>query len=91
MGTLEILIIVITVGISYGFGCLCGYQSAKRYYSKNIDLRGYRVSEAFAFFLKREIYRHEGDIARAKDELEFLKTKGIVAPDLPLDRWIKVK
>jgi hypothetical protein len=48
--------------------------------------------EALAYYLAKEILRHEKDIVRAKRDLETLMLKGIKIPDastISPDEWIE--
>lgn len=49
-------------------------------------------AEALAYFLVKEIKRHQKDICRAFDDLEKLSAKGIAIPDfnsVDADAWIE--
>ncbi len=49
-------------------------------------------AEALAFFLVKEIKRHNKDISRAFDDLQKLRIKGIAIPSfdsIDVDAWIE--
>ena len=45
--------------------------------------------EALAFYLAKEVKRHQKDIDRANADLDKLRAQGITIPDPDVDDWIE--
>lgn len=56
-----------------------------------IKIDGLSAKEAFAYFLKHEIFRHYRDIDNAEKDLQKLIDSGVKVPDIPPELWIEVK
>lgn len=71
----------------------CAWLSAYRRgrESAELELNSLSAAEGMAYFIRKEIYRHELDAAAGRRDLKRLERMGVTIPkNIPLNVWVRV-